>query len=471
MRLPEHKDLWNRISEFPLDDAYAENKFSDRLAAEQDWSRGYTENVIEEYLKFIFLCCISPKGASPSKAVDEAWHLHLTYTKSYWTDLCKNTLGREIHHHPSKGGRAETHKHTDWYNETLALYKSVFGYEAPTDIWPRPGHSRISEPTVKVPVIRFAISMGIFLLPFLFIYVVYAVISPYDLTGPQFLLFYPAFVVAMLVAYYLYERGNREYFYQLVEENFQKGTTIFQKVKFLMGKNRALQLAIVDLVRRDLLKLQPDKNFIVQKHNYKKEDREENPLMQEFFRAEEGSAIKYDQIDASWYNDAAFSHPSLQMLHQFAYRRKNFWQKYLLIIIVFGFGLARLIQGLADRQPVLMLIIEMFLLHLLVYYSRKLFYRNVTIFSDAEIRFREHAEKSQLHHEEVVSGFALDGPSALSGIPEGALLMTIFLAHGRVKQGSVFSSNNSEGSCGGTGRTGCSSDGGGGCSGCSGDGD
>ncbi len=60
-----------------------------------------------------------PTGASPSQAVDEASapapHLH----QSYWIDLCKNTLHKDIHHHPSRGGDEEDHKHRDWYAETL----------------------------------------------------------------------------------------------------------------------------------------------------------------------------------------------------------------------------------------------------------------------------------------------------------------------------------------------------------------
>jgi hypothetical protein len=101
MKNEEHSSLWRSIQQFPLDDANAAITFSGKLSAKQNWSPAFTERVVEEYRKFIFLCCISPNGASPSQAVDEAWHLHLTYTKSYWIDLCKNTLNKDIHHHPT----------------------------------------------------------------------------------------------------------------------------------------------------------------------------------------------------------------------------------------------------------------------------------------------------------------------------------------------------------------------------------
>ena len=104
MNLKENQLLWNKIQQFAFDEPNVEITFSKKLAREQKWSASYTQRVIEEYRRFIFLCCISPNGASPSKAVDEAWHLHLTYTRSYWEAFCKNTLGKDIHHYPSGGG-------------------------------------------------------------------------------------------------------------------------------------------------------------------------------------------------------------------------------------------------------------------------------------------------------------------------------------------------------------------------------
>src|SRR5688572_8976976 len=148
MLLKEQETLWKKIREFPLNEPGAAIKFSSKLQEQQKWTASYTARVIEEYRRFIFLCCIAPKGASPSKAVDEAWHLHLTYTQSYWIDFCKNTLGKDIHHHPSKGGTAEDHKHTKWYKDTLQLYEQVFGFSAPPDIWPA-GTRLIPEPNIR----------------------------------------------------------------------------------------------------------------------------------------------------------------------------------------------------------------------------------------------------------------------------------------------------------------------------------
>ena len=127
--------LWEKISAFQIDESGIEFPFSKRLAAENGWTDDYTCRVIHEYKKFLFLCCLS-SGVTPSGDVDQAWHLHLTYTQSYWTELCRNTLGRDIHHTPTRGGEQEAEKYSVAYLYTLDLYKRKFGEEPPAAIWP-----------------------------------------------------------------------------------------------------------------------------------------------------------------------------------------------------------------------------------------------------------------------------------------------------------------------------------------------
>lgn len=134
----EHLNRWQRIAAFKLDDEQAARPFSKKLAEEQKWTEDFTQRVIAEYKKFAFLCVTLPNGASPSPKVDEAWHLHLTYTDSYWNQFCPNILGTQLHHHPSKGGSGETQKHEDWYRQTLIGYIETFGHIPPNDIWIMP---------------------------------------------------------------------------------------------------------------------------------------------------------------------------------------------------------------------------------------------------------------------------------------------------------------------------------------------
>lgn len=131
----DNASLWKKIDDFKFDHPDSKFSFSDRLARENGWNEPYTKAVLGEYRRFIYLCCISSSPITPSDPVDQVWHLHLTYTESYWDDLCIKTLGRTIHHGPTKGGNSERVKFGDWYQLTFDLYKKEFNHEPPEDIW------------------------------------------------------------------------------------------------------------------------------------------------------------------------------------------------------------------------------------------------------------------------------------------------------------------------------------------------
>jgi hypothetical protein len=135
-QVKQNPELWKKISEFSLDAPDASFSFTKRLCRENGWNENYAKRVIDEYKKFLYLSCIAGRSLTPSDEVDQAWHLHMIYTESYWTDLCQNTLGRKFGHGPTKGGKAEGEKYSDQYQFTLDLYKEIFGLNAPSDIWP-----------------------------------------------------------------------------------------------------------------------------------------------------------------------------------------------------------------------------------------------------------------------------------------------------------------------------------------------
>lgn len=136
----EHLELWSTIRSFDIDGGPASLTFSKRLARENGWSTGYAERVIDEYRKFVFLCMASGHKCTPSDEVDQAWHLHMIYTESYWTRFCGEVLPRPLHHGPTKGGQAEDDKFVDWYERTKESYRAFFGQEPPLDIWPTAQH-------------------------------------------------------------------------------------------------------------------------------------------------------------------------------------------------------------------------------------------------------------------------------------------------------------------------------------------
>lgn len=135
--MPAQNDpLWQALSAFVFDQSGAALTFSRRLARENGWSHGFALRVVDEYRRFLYLASRAGHPVTPSDEVDQAWHLHLVYTESYWNHLCGNVLGKPLHHGPTKGGLNEGIKFSDWYDRTFASYEKFFGEAPPTDIWP-----------------------------------------------------------------------------------------------------------------------------------------------------------------------------------------------------------------------------------------------------------------------------------------------------------------------------------------------
>lgn len=125
-----------RILAFELDEEGAQLPFTSRLAREQDWTHVFAGRVVMEYKRFVVLAMLAGHPVTPSEEVDQAWHLHMVYTKSYWNGLCRDVLGRDLHHTPTTGGAAENDKFEDWYRATLESYIRIFLSDPPRDIWP-----------------------------------------------------------------------------------------------------------------------------------------------------------------------------------------------------------------------------------------------------------------------------------------------------------------------------------------------
>jgi hypothetical protein len=134
----ECSELYDRIKAFSLDKPDAQLSFSQRLAKENGWSLPDARQAIEEYKKFAFLAVVTDHPVTPSDRVDQVWHLHLTYTRSYWEEFYGEVLQTPLHHDPTKGGESEQHKFDDWYSKTLESYEAFFEQLPPADIWPPP---------------------------------------------------------------------------------------------------------------------------------------------------------------------------------------------------------------------------------------------------------------------------------------------------------------------------------------------
>jgi len=128
--------LIEQVEAFEIDDAEPALSFAARLARENGWQLAFAERVVREYKRFVVLAMVAGHPVTPSEEVDQAWHLHLTYTRSYWDRLCGEILARPLHHNPTAGGPSEQAKFYLWYAETLASYQRIFGEPPPTEIWP-----------------------------------------------------------------------------------------------------------------------------------------------------------------------------------------------------------------------------------------------------------------------------------------------------------------------------------------------
>src|SRR2546423_1394906 len=126
------------LSEIAIHDPGTFTKLA-RVARENGWSRTHADGVGAEYKRSVFRCVTSDEPVCPSEDGDVAWHLHLTYTRSYWKRFCGDVLGRPLHHDPTKGGPAEADKHLAMDDRTRAAYREAFGERPPAGIWPAAG--------------------------------------------------------------------------------------------------------------------------------------------------------------------------------------------------------------------------------------------------------------------------------------------------------------------------------------------
>jgi uncharacterized membrane protein YgcG len=466
MKVEEHRSLWSAIQQFPLDDPNAAVTFSHKLAAKQNWPAFYTERVIAEYRKFLFLCCISPNGASPSQAVDEAWHLHLTYTRSYWIDLCKNTLGKDIHHHPSRGGDEEDHKHRDWYKETLDLYQSIFESPPPDDIWPPPPELQFHFPEPDWGIRNEVIALIVMLLtlPLIISASLHSVLSPFSLNGPQFLVFFPLLAVSCIIGYVILQNEKGRVLRQLVTEHFPADATPFQMAQFLFGKHRAIQAGIVDLLRRNLIGLTDDNRFIVHKKWYNEPANEQNPLVAGLLK-DQNERIDYNGIATEWYNEDAIKHPVLQKMYHLAYHKEPLLKKYHLLLIPFVVGIIRIFQGGYNDKPLNNLLFECFLLLFVSIGLTSVLSRKGIVLTRVKNLAKDLQHNGTLYSDQVVSAYSIHGNDTLTWFAEGAVLTAIFAPYPVLNHDKQTNTNSSCSSCSSCTSGGSGGDGGGGCSG------
>ena len=129
-----HHELYQKILDLPLDNVKAICPYSTKLARDNAWGFNYTQQVIFEYKRFLFLLVAAGHKVSPSDQIDQAWHSHMLYSHRYWEDFCNNTVKKQLHHWPSEGDK----EFYDWYRMTINSYIRFFKKTPPENIWINP---------------------------------------------------------------------------------------------------------------------------------------------------------------------------------------------------------------------------------------------------------------------------------------------------------------------------------------------
>lgn len=140
---------WVALLAYTIGPDDAALSFVQRLARENGWSVREAERVFLEYKRFCYLAITCDHPVTPCDAVDQAWHLHLTYSRDYWERFCPSVLGKPLHHGPTAGGGEEANRYFNQYALTLRSYEAVFGAQPPRDLWPSSARRLRDDPRAR----------------------------------------------------------------------------------------------------------------------------------------------------------------------------------------------------------------------------------------------------------------------------------------------------------------------------------
>lgn len=460
----QQTDLWKRIRDFSIDDPSAIVKYSDKLARNNGWPEHYTSRVIEEYKKFIFLCCVLPGGASPSKPIDEAWHLHLTYTKNYWKELCEDILGKAIHHFPSKGGPDENRKHADWYIETLNAYLDLFGYEPPDDIWfqpPKPTPLQFEAKSNWTYRSAYHKYLYVLIAPFVLIEVLYNELNPFNLSGLHFLLFYGTLAASVTIYFILIARIKSKEISTLIHNYYEGDADLYQLARFIYSREHSFRAAIVDLVGRKVLEPYGRSLFKFHAAAYQHSPFEKNPLIGNLQKnVQDGELVHFGNLSV-YYDEENTYHEGLHRLSESVKFKDNIP---LVAGIALGLiGVVRIGQGIYNHHSTGFLFVMLFLFIVLVRYINNMISAAGILRDEFRSAFKSSGNE-EFATTALAGAFVFFGLSSISHIDGYNRLQNTFYKH-RMSYGDGYS-----GGCGGSGcGSGCGGGGcGGGCGGCGG---
>ena len=460
--LPEHTALADRLRSFSLDEPGAARPFSRRLAEEQGWSPAFAAAAIEEYKRFALLSIVAGHTVTPSKVVDQVWHLHLIYTRNYWNVFCSQVLQRPLHHDPGQGIVGESARHVEQYRQTLASYRRVFGVEAPRAIWPRGARRRRSlTAALPTPLLLAPLAVGW--------------LNPFELRGPDFLLLFGlTYLLALAFA-----GGLRYLLRGPTEPDPSVELSPYETAYLSGGARRATEAAVVRLSDERLIDIGRRKLSLSAVWPRPKLEPAEHDADRPLEAAVLSAAEREVAIAELWPAARRATKPlqrRLESLELLLDQGQRLWATLfplLIALLVPAAGAYKIFVGLDRGRPVAFLVIACLAsagLSLLLFARPPLRSRR----GDAVLRqlTREHAANEQGEVQpagsSLVHSVALLGLGAVAGTTLAPLQEYLGVPRRRLGDGSGSSCGSSCGSSGGGGGGGC---GGGGCGGCGGGGD
>ncbi len=367
----EQGELLRQIEAFQFEDGERSLTFVARLARENAWARSYAERVVREYKRYVFLAmCSNDVPRCPSEDVDAAWHLHLTYTRNYWKQFCGEILRKPLHHEPTRGGQQESEKHVAMYDKTLLAYRETFGELPPTDIWP-PGAQRFGsdiqhrkvntaanwiipkQPIQRVLQITAALVLSAVILPGCG-----GGLNPFELKGVEFLYFLvPAMVVA--VALGRMQRWALRGPGPLPDDD-DNPLTWEQAAYLAGGYPRLTSAAIAQLARENVVRVAGD-SLEQGENDATNRSAVENAIINQLPIRKSQLKSVHDAVEAKFAHEASRLEEDGFAIAKSQRVLAGVASLMPLMIVILGFGLPRLLMGIANHKPVAFLVATLIL--------------------------------------------------------------------------------------------------------------
>jgi hypothetical protein len=347
--------IWQQVLAFDLDEPTAPYTFTMRLALEKKWTVTFTDNAILEYKKFMYLLAVSGESLSPSPIVDEVWHLHLTYSRSY--DAFCAILGKDVKHVPSNHSPTDLLKLKRSVEKTKALYHLHFG-PMPVVYWQLDNEMDANgfifgkRPWWKS---TFVTLLGAVLVGFPLYFLMKPIFIQWK--SATFLPFYLVFFTLTFFILNFYNRKSyRRIWQQLEPENHLLNLHPFEWMALRKGFTaNAINALINEAVKKNQLNINQNQQFEYNP-NFTKISNEDGLIESMFFNHESRS---FDYLFSNLKIQPYFKRfevGTIELTRKFI-QTKIFQRVYLVNIVVlttvFLFGFLRLVTGAFRDKPII----------------------------------------------------------------------------------------------------------------------